>query len=291
MTYQNQTVWITGASSGIGEAMADAFSAQGATLILSGRRVEALEAVAKRQKTDCLVLPFEVTDWSVHDATVKKAWDWADSIDILVNNAGISQRSLAIDTEMEVYQRVIDIDLMAPISLTQKILPLMAERKSGHIIGISSVAGRIGTPLRTAYCAAKHGLIGYMDALRGEVDRHYGIRVTTVLPGSVKTNIAVNSVKADGSARGESDPNIEAGFLPEKAVEILLAGIAAGEPEIVIAQGAEASFAEMRHSDPEQLFDFLSKAGAQLAEQRETALALGESADTVFLPVADSDKE
>lgn len=287
MAYQGKAIWLTGASSGIGEALATAFSNEGAKLILSGRRVDALEAVAKRQKTDCLVLPFEVTDWDVHDEVVQKAWDWAGGVDMLVNNAGISQRSLAIDTGMEVYQRVIDIDLMAPISLTQKILPSMAERKSGHIVGISSVAGRIGTPLRTAYCAAKHGLIGYMDALRGEIESHYGIRVTTVLPGSVRTNIAVNSIQADGSARGSSDPNIEAGFAPEKAAEILLAGIAAGEREILIAQGMEATFAEMRHSDPGKLFDFLSNAGAQLAAQRDLALAKGESADIGFLPIPD----
>jgi short-subunit dehydrogenase len=265
MSFAGKRVWITGASSGIGAALAGAFAGEGARLVLSGRRREALGEVAARVQHDALILPFEATDWAALPEVVAQAGD----IDVLVNNAGISQRSLAVDTRPDVYRTIIGTDLLAPIWLTQLVLPAMAARRSGHIIGISSVAGRIGTVLRTGYCAAKHGLIGYLDALRAEVEQAYGIRVTTVLPGSVRTQVAANALLADGSARGESDPNIEAGMDPAECARRILAGIAAGEREILVADGAEAFAAGLRFSDPDRLFDLLAKEGARLAAERE----------------------
>jgi len=265
MSFAGKRVWITGASSGIGAALAEAFAGEGARLVLSGRRREALGEVAARVQHDAMILPFEATDWAALPEIVAPAGD----IDVLVNNAGISQRSLAIDTRPEVYRTIIGTDLLAPIWLTQLVLPAMAARRSGHIVGISSVAGRIGTVLRTGYCAAKHGLIGYLDALRAEVEQAYGIRVTTVLPGSVRTQVAANALLADGSARGESDPNIEAGMDPAECARRILAGIAAGEREILVADGAEAFAAGLRFSDPDRLFDMLAREGARLAAERE----------------------
>lgn len=265
MSFAGKRVWITGASSGIGAALAEAFAGEGARLVLSGRRREALGAVAARVQHDAMILPFEATDWAALPEVVAQA----GAVDILVNNAGISQRSLAVDTRPEVYRTIVETDLLAPIWLTQLVLPAMAERRSGHIIGISSVAGRIGTVLRTGYCAAKHGLIGYLDALRAEVEQGYGIRVTTVLPGSVRTQVAANALLADGSARGESDPNIEAGMDPAECARRILAGIARGEREILVADGAEAHAAALRFSDPDRLFDMLAKEGARLAAERE----------------------
>ena len=268
--WRGKTVWVTGASSGIGEALAAAFAAEGARLILSGRRREALDAVAAKVGGEALVLPFEATDWHVLGGVVEQAWSWADGIDVLVNNAGISQRSLAVDTKPEVYRALIETDLLAPIWLSQLVVPRMAERRQGHIIGISSVAGRVGTVLRTGYCAAKHGLIGYLDALRSEVEQAYGVRVTTVLPGSVCTQVAANALMADGSARGESDVNIDAGMEPAECARRILDGIAKGEREIIVAEGGEAFAAGLRFSDPERLFDMLAKEGARLAAARET---------------------
>lgn len=266
--FEGQTVWITGASSGIGEALAEAVAAQGAAVILSGRRRAALESVAARLPTESLVLPFETTDWATLPGAVEAAWDWRGGVDMLVNNAGISQRSLAVDTKPEVYRQILDVDLLAPIWLTQLLLPRMAERRSGHIVGISSVAGRLGTVLRTAYCAAKHGLIGYCDALRAEVEQAYGIRVTTVLPGSVRTMVAANALQADGSTRGESDTNIDAGMDPAECARRILAGIAEGQREIIVAEGGEAMAAGLRFTNPDALFDMLSREGARLAEAR-----------------------
>ncbi len=267
--WTGKTIWITGASSGIGEALAAAFAAQGARLILSGRRREALDAVGERLGGEALVLPFEATGWAALAGVADQAWAWRDGVDVLVNNAGISQRSLAVDTRPEVYRALIETDLLAPIWLTQLIVPRMAERRSGHIIGISSVAGRLGTVLRTGYCAAKHGLIGYLDALRAEVEQAYGMRVTTVLPGSVRTQVAANALQSDGSTRGESDVNIDAGMDPGECARRILAGIAAGAREIIVAEGGEAFAAGLRFTDPERLFAMLAKEGARLAAARD----------------------
>lgn len=273
--FEGQTVWVTGASSGIGEAFAEAVAAHGAHVILSGRRADALAAVAARLPTESLVLPFDTTDWSALPDAVARAAAWRGGIDMLVNNAGISQRSLAVDTRPDVYRQILDVDLLAPIWLTQLVLPGMVERRVGHIVAISSVAGRIGTVLRTAYCAAKHGLIGYADALRAEVEQAYGLRVTTVLPGSVRTMVAANALQGDGTPRGESDVNIDAGMPAEECVRQILAGIAEGRREIVVAEGGEKTAATLRMIDPERLFDALAREGARLAEAR----AAGERPD------------
>jgi len=265
MSFEGKTVWITGASSGIGAALAEAFAARGAKLILSGRRREAPAEVAARAQPHATVLPFEATDWAALPGVVESA----GVIDILVNNAGISQRSLAVDTRPEVYRALIETDLLAPIWLTQLVLPRMVEREAGgHIVGISSVAGRLGTVLRTGYCAAKHGLIGYLDALRAETEQAYGIKVTTVLPGSVRTQVAANALQADGSARGESDANIDAGMDPAECARRILDGMEAGIREIIVAGGAEAYAANLRFTDAERLFDMLAAEGARLAGER-----------------------
>jgi short-subunit dehydrogenase len=268
MRFEGRTIWVTGASSGIGEALAEAFAAEGAALILSGRRRDALDAVAARLAGEALVLPFEATDWSALPEAVEAAWSWRGGVDMLVNNAGVSQRSLAIDTAPEVYETILDVDLLAPIRLTQLNLPRMAERGGGHIVAISSVAGRLGPVLRTAYAAAKHGLIGYGDSLRAEVEEAYGIKVTNILPGSVRTRVAANALQGDGSARGVSDANIEAGLEPSECARRILDAVAAGARELVVAEGAEAAAAALRWQDPERLFDLLAREGARLAEAR-----------------------
>ena len=258
--FENKAVWITGASSGIGRALAEAFAQRGARLILSGRRVEALEEVQALcgGHNQCRILPFETTDFDALPGLVDEAWGFFDGVDILVNNAGISQRSAAEDTVFSVYREVVEIDLMAPIALTQLILPKMIERQSGRIVGTSSVAGLIGAPMRTAYSAAKHGLVGYLDALRVETRAH-GISVHVVAPGSVKTNVARNALSASGDVRGKSDPVIENGMLPEKAASIVLAGIEKGKGEIIIAEGIERQIVRLRRFFPELAFRKLAE--------------------------------
>ena len=269
---QGQCWWITGASSGIGAALARALAARGARLILSGRNVAALEAVAADCGAGTMILPFEATDYAAIPRLAEQAWDWGGRIDGLVNNAGISQRSLAIETDFAVYERIVAVDLLAPIALTQALLPRMVGAGGGQIVAISSVAGIAGVPLRSAYSAAKHGIIGYHDAVRAE-NEHLGLKVLVVAPGSVQTNVSRNALNADGSTRGESDAAIENGLSPDDAAAQMLAAVDAGTRELIVAEGAEAMIAGLRRSDPDALFDRMSamvQAGyaAQMAAKR-----------------------
>ena len=262
----NKVIWITGASSGIGKALAQTAAQHDTKLILSGRRTDALDALADELAVDCLVLPFEVTDFEALEHKVEAAWAWQGRVDILVNNAGISQRCLAIDAKPEIYTQLINIDLIAPIWLTQLQLSRMADAGGGHIVAISSVAGRIGAPLRTAYSAAKFGLIGYMDALRTEVDRSHNIKVTNILPGSVATDVSRNALAADGSKRGVSDAVIDAGDDPMDCATCIWDAVNADTPETIYAKEMEMGLAQMRHADPETFFAAISDLGAQTVE-------------------------
>ena len=253
-----KTAWITGASSGIGEALAKAFVSGGGNAVLSGRNVAQLERVASESGAAdrCVILPFDTLDFDSLAAMVDTAIAFRGGIDVLVNNAGISQRSLAIDTDFSVYERIIGVDLLAPIALTQALLPHLLARQSGQLVMISSVAGKAGVPLRTAYCAAKHGLIGYADALRSEIAGQ-GVKVLVVAPGSVKTNVSRNALNADGSVRGASDKAIDNGIDPDEVARLIWEAVAKGTREMVIAEGMEANIPVMRASDPEKLFDMV----------------------------------
>jgi dehydrogenase/reductase SDR family member 7B len=249
-----KVAWITGASSGIGAALAKAFLSDGGHCILSGRNVAALEEVAGDARERCLILPFDTADTAAIPALVDRAIAFQGQVDVLINNAGISQRSLAIDTDFSVYQQIIGIDLLAPIALTQALLPHLLERGSGQLVMISSVAGKVGVPLRTAYCAAKHGLIGYADSLRSEVAGQ-GVKVLVVAPGSVRTNVSRNALAGDGSVRGVSDKAIDNGIDPDAVARRIWHAVAAGTREMVIAEGPEADLPALRANDPEMLFD------------------------------------
>lgn len=253
-----KVAWITGASSGIGEALAKAFVAQGGAVILSGRNVAELERVASETGNPqlCHILPFDTADFDALPEMVGKAIAFRGGVDVLVNNAGISQRSLAIDTDFSVYDRIVEIDLLAPIALTQALLPHLLARGSGQLVMISSVAGKAGIPMRTAYCAAKHGLIGYSDALRSEVAGQ-GVKVLVVAPGSVRTNVSRNALNADGSVRGVSDAAIDNGIDPATVAQTIWDAVASGKREIVIAEGMEANIPILRAHDPEKLFDMV----------------------------------
>ena len=259
MTEQTgKTAWITGASSGIGEALARAFVQNGGSAILSGRNVAELDRVAAETGAPerCLILPFDTMDFAMLASKTDAAIAFCGGVDVLVNNAGISQRSLAVDTEFQVYQRIVGVDLLSPIALTQALLPHLLARGSGQLIMISSVAGKAGIPLRTAYCAAKHGLIGYADALRSEVAGQ-GVKVLVVTPGSVRTNVSRNALNANGSARGTSDAAIDNGIDPNEVARLIWDAVAKGTRELLIAEGMEANIPALRASDPERLFDMV----------------------------------
>lgn len=252
MTFAGQAAWITGASSGIGAALAKVLSKQGARLVLSGRNIDALNAVAA-DCDDALVLPFETTDYGALRGAVEQAWAWSAGVDLLVNNAGISQRSLAVETDFEVYRRIVEVDLLAPIALTQAVLPRMAARGSGRLAFISSIAGKVGVPLRTAYSAAKFGLAGYADALRAET-AHLGLKVHAIYPGSIRTDVSRNALTSDGSARGVSDSVIDAGIDPDDAAMQMIEAMLRDEREIIVARGGELAMGESRRT-PDALLD------------------------------------
>lgn len=255
--FEGKVWWITGASSGIGAALAEALAAKGAALILSGRNEAALKALADRLNTESFILPFEATDFAALPQVADKAWNWRGRVDALVNNAGISQRSLAVDTSFEVFERIIGVDLMAPIALTQLVLPRMTGAGGGHLVAISSVAGIIGAPLRSAYSAAKAGIIGYHDSVRAET-AHQGMKVLVVAPGSVRTNVSKNALDAAGNVRGFSDSAIDNGMLADVAAGRIVAALEAGARELILAEGMEEQGALLRRSNPDMLFDLMA---------------------------------
>lgn len=205
MEYKNKTVWITGASSGIGEAFAKAFLAEGANLILSSRRVESLLEVKQNLGADdnrCQILPLDLSDSESLKKKTENALGLFGSVDVLVNNGGISQRSLFAETDMETIRRLMEVNFFGSAELTRHVLPHMMERRNGHIIVTSSLAGKFGTRYRSGYAASKHALQGLFDCIRQEMYEH-NIAVTMVCPGPIKTNITRNSLTADGSAFGK----------------------------------------------------------------------------------------
>ena len=253
MSFEGQVAWITGASSGIGSALAKELAARGAYCILSGRDEARLQSVAAGLPTDTLTLPFDVRDDAALADAIAQAIAWKGNVDIAVANAGISQRSRALDTDMAVYRKIIEVDLTAQIAFSQGLIGHMAQRGSGRLLFISSVAGKVGVPMRTAYSAAKFGLAGYADALRGELSVN-GVDVHTIYPGSVATNVSRNALTADGRTRGRSDKAIENGIPAEEAAKEMVDAVAAGQREIVIARGMELAMGEARRT-PDQLFD------------------------------------
>ena len=252
MDYSGKVAWITGASSGIGAALARELAARGSHVVLSGRD-EARLAEAAADCGETLLLPFDVRDEASLAEATAKAIAWKGGVDIAFANAGISQRSRALKTSMQVYRDIIEVDLVAQIAFAQGLIGHMAERGSGALGFISSIAGKVGVPMRTAYCAAKFGLAGYADALRAELSQT-GVAVHTIYPGSVATNVSRNALTAQGAKRGKSDPAIDNGIPADVAARAMLDGIAAGTREIIIAEGAELAMGEARRTQ-EALFD------------------------------------
>ncbi len=255
----SQTVWITGASSGIGEALALRYAREGASLALSARRKDELERVAGLCRDaglpadQVLVLPLDVTDWESLPAAVQAVLDTFGAIDLLVNNAGVSQRSLCKDTDMAVYQKLMDVDVMGQIALTKAVLPHMLERGSGHLAVTASVAGKVGVPQRTGYCAAKHAVMGFFDALRAEVEGR-GINVSTIVPGFIRTDISRNALAGDGSAFGKLDDNIAGGMDVTECAEVVFKGLSAKKREIPVGKGKEMAALWIKRVSPEALF-------------------------------------
>ena len=206
MRIDNKTIWITGASSGIGEGLAYLLNQKNCRLILSSRNEENLKQV----KSNCqfpdnvAVLPLDLADFDSMALKTETAIAFFGSIDILINNAGISQRSLLLETDFSVYKKLIDVNYLGTVALTKSILTHFIANKKGHFATITSLMGVFGSPYRSGYCAAKHALHGFFDVLRMEHQKD-GIDVTLVCPGFIQTNVAKNALTADGSKQNKND--------------------------------------------------------------------------------------
>jgi len=236
--FKDKVVWITGASSGIGEALAYMLSEAGSKLVLSSNEPERLEEVRGKctNKAVHMVIPFDLSEWDTLAPKAEEALGRFGHVDILVNNGGISHRSLAKDTTLEVDRRVMDIDYFGHVALTKAVLPSMLERKTGHIVVTTSLAGILQVPYRTAYCAAKHALHGFFDTLRVELWDD-NIKVTLVCPAQVRTNISYQALAGDGNKYGKMDPLIEAGMTPEACAEAIIEAVVKGKHQILVGKG------------------------------------------------------
>lgn len=234
--FKNKTVWITGASSGIGEALAEEFAKEGCRVIISSHEKEELERVKEKLKDISTNIHIEVFNLAKPDE-VKKAADNVlkkfGGIDIMMNNGGISQRALASESPLEIDRLVMEIDYFAGIILAKAVLPGMIERGEGYFGVTSTIAGKFGFPMRSAYSAAKHALFGFYESLLAE-NYDKGIRVTLFSPGRVRTNISLNSVDNQGKARNVMDPGQANGIAPEKCARKMLRSMKKGRRDVLI---------------------------------------------------------
>ena len=238
MNFVDKNVWITGASSGIGEALTYRFNSLGARVIISSRRESELQRVKNAckypQKVEIVVLDLE--KYHDIDNIVSPYLQQFGNIDILINNGGASQRALVVDEDLNVVERMINVNFMGAVALTKAILPSMIAQKSGHIVCMSSLAGKFGIPLRSGYAAAKHALHGFFETLRAE-NYDNGIRVLMVCPGYIRTNVAINALTADGSPQQTNDPGQEAGLDPDVLAQKIIKGIEKEKLEITASGG------------------------------------------------------
>ncbi len=270
--FAGKTVWIVGASSGIGEAVALAFAKGGSDLILSSRRESELERVRKSCETlgaSCLVLPFDVSDPDEIAGACRSLLEGRKkTIDILVLNSGISQRAPALDTALDVDRRIMEVNYFGLIDIAKRVTGHMLMKGTardkkwfsprGHIVVTSSLSGAFGMPNRSAYAASKHALNGFFESLRAEYGRH-GLNVTILMPGSIRTGISRSALLGDGAAYGRPDERLERGMPPEKAAGMILKAVRQRRKEAVIA-GPEGLLFFIRRFFPSLFYRLAEKA-------------------------------
>lgn len=236
MNVKGKVIWITGASSGIGEALAYALAKKGARLILSSRRREELQRV----RTSCTareeyiqILPLDLGQKNSLRLITEAAIQMFGHIDILINNGGISQRSLAKDTDPEVDRKLMEVNYFGTVELTKFLLPHFIERRRGHYVTVTSLVGKFGTPYRSGYSASKHALHGFFDSLRAEV-ADYNIKVTIVCPGFIKTNVSVNALTEKGEKLNKMDNAQAQGMTPEIFASKMIRAVESEKHEVYI---------------------------------------------------------
>lgn len=251
----NKVIWVTGASSGIGEALVYELAKKNVKLIISSRRKEELERV----KGNCIhqaqpnirVLPFDLSEPSTLKLSTEAALQLFGHVDILINNGGISQRSLAKDTTLDVDRKIMEIDYFGTIALTKFLLPHFIKRKSGHYVTITSVMGIIGTSYRTGYAAAKHALHGFFDSLRAELwNESKNIYVTLVCPGWINTNLSIAALMGDGSPQNRKDETHKKGMPPAVFAKKMIKAIEARKEEVYIGGAKEVNAIRLKRFFP-----------------------------------------
>ncbi|MCC2547393.1 SDR family oxidoreductase [Hymenobacter sp. BT175] len=259
MGFLNQVVWITGASSGIGEALAKSMARQGAQLVLSARN----EAELRRVQLACspapvLVVPLDLADAASLPAKVEQVLAHYGRLDVLVNNGGVSQRSLALETSLDVDRRLMEVNYFGTVALTKAVLPRLINQRTGRIVVISSLVGKFGTPYRSAYAASKHALHGFFDSLRAELTGT-GVGVTILCPGFIRTGVSVNALTGNGSALGTMDDATANGLDPTEFARRALLLIARGKDEAYIG-GKETLGVYLKRLAPGVFRKMLNKA-------------------------------
>ncbi|KAM9341049.1 dehydrogenase/reductase SDR family member 7 isoform 1-T1 [Symphorus nematophorus] len=240
---KGQVVWITGASSGIGEELAYQLAKCGSRLILSARREDELKRVKRRclecsnlKDEDILVLPLDLVERTSHEEKTKSAIQYFGHVDILINNGGRSQRSLCLETSVDVYEALMELNFLGTVFITKQVLPHMTQRGAGSIVTVSSVAGLAGVPLATGYAASKHALQGFFNSLRTELTDFPNILISTVCPGPVQSQIVHNAFTEELNKPVATVGNQGHKMPTSRCVRLMLVGIANGVKEMWIAQ-------------------------------------------------------
>lgn len=232
---KTQTYWLTGASSGIGAALAQSLNGAGHRVILSARHYDKLAEVQKSlpRPDQAAIVPLDLEEYSSLDRALPLALQAFGGIDVMIHNGGISQRSLVVNTKFEVDERLMKVNYLGPVYLTKLLLPHFLEQSGGDFMVISSLVGKFGTPYRSAYAASKHALHGFFDSLRAELQGQ-GIRVLMVCPGFVRTDISLGALTGTGEPYGVMDPSQAKGMEPGVLAERALQAFGAGEEEVYI---------------------------------------------------------
>ncbi len=229
--------WITGGSSGIGEGLVHELAKRKVRMIISSRRAEALEEVKARCPLDAQenikILPLDLSQPDTLQAKAEAALTYFGTVDVLIHSGGISQRSMVLETDIEVYRSLMEVDFFSTVILSKAILPVMIKNGFGHIVAISSLTGKFGSPYRSGYAAAKHALHGFYDSLRAE-NYKQNIWVTLVLPGFIHTNVSVNALTEHGQKLNEMDDAQEKGMSPETCARHIIRGIENRRNEVLI---------------------------------------------------------
>lgn len=252
------TIWITGASSGIGEALSIAFAKRGASIILSGRDEDKLEAVKSRCKNSKkhIVVSFDIADAKQAKEAYETIKAQTGKVDWLINNAGVSQRSLIMETTEDVERQIMEIDYFAQTRLTRLVLPDMIAQGGGKIVMVSSVAGLLGTQYRGAYGAAKAAIHMWANSLRAEL-HDQGIEVATIFPGFIQTNISINALTGDGSAQGTMDEATNKGLTATAFAKQVVKALTKGEEYIIVAGNKEKLATRVNRLSPPKLYKLI----------------------------------